>query len=840
MLNRPILFSILFLLIALSSCDGGANTDDVLTPDYVGADTGKVTFDMYPMTRAQMQNTQVYLFNGGPGANRGMYDSRIPSLLSIEENEAEHRAAFSMLAKIGLWNIVLVHAEEASSLAALTPPYRAAGVTMNDLPMWQTLPVGEVLPSVPELMTAHIDDRQVVPNVNNTGSGSMVRNVAQVRINVVRASGLKLGGQHYVRLGGVPTTLSWAGGLLPDRSHPTVGDKLMSQTLTAIADPGDPDNQVSQGDGAVFIIPAHKGFDWPASNPTDTTEQKLTLHVDFELSDGQRFVRSAEIRITPKMNRILSVDLRLDVELGMAVEVLDWEEVDIPADLRQTHIQIDKTNVALSYRDTVFVKSNRPLVATTAASWLSVRPLDDERYEITADVDTYTAQRSGTIDFRADNLTKRIGVTQRPEVGTISAPASFWVSPTGGNTSRTIAVQSTAEWTMTSPSVTTATPNRTTGNAGATAVAFTRKAHSGTIQMADYPKYYGNTVFTLKNRYTLETITVTAQNLYLEIDDLNVPNATGNNIKENTDMVRVFGGAANFSLVSKPTWITSATINPATKSITLAAPGEPTGERREGTMTFRHNDDPGYVVTVSVIQDFLITIPPFDFFVIKYTWNNSDVDIDVRFEGNGAAFDNKGVGYVNSANIFKPSRVSSVSYNTETLLQWGGDATGGQGETVFFNAPLIDNAPVADNLPRYIKIVCRAVWWTYSRSGSPVRTTVFAYKGGYMNHVGTNFNNVGGDRLYTGSRQQQVSSWTGRDTNGDNSVSNNDGLYIDLVTITYDRVKHSADIRYMGTEMNSPAISTPATRAVVVPYLTPEQQAEAAAAAAQKELESQQ
>lgn len=51
-------------------------------------------------------------------------------------------------------------------------------------------------------------------------------------------------------------------------------------------------------------------------------------------------------------------------------------------------------------------------------------------------------------------------------------------------------------------------------------------------------------------------------------------------------------------------------------------------------MTFRHATCPDYVVTANVYQDILVTIPPFHFFVVKFTWKNNDVDIAVEFAGN--------------------------------------------------------------------------------------------------------------------------------------------------------------------------------------------------------------
>lgn len=52
-------------------------------------------------------------------------------------------------------------------------------------------------------------------------------------------------------------------------------------------------------------------------------------------------------------------------------------------------------------------------------------------------------------------------------------------------------------------------------------------------------------------------------------------------------------------------------------------------------MRFRHASCPDYEVTANVYQDIIVTIPPFHYFVVKFTWSGStDVDIAVEFAGN--------------------------------------------------------------------------------------------------------------------------------------------------------------------------------------------------------------
>lgn len=232
-------------------------------------------------------------------------------------------------------------------------------------------------------------------------------------------------------------------------------------------------------------------------------------------------------------------------------------------------------------------------------------------------------------------------------------------------------------------------------------------------------------------------------------------------------------------------------------------------EPRSGKMTFRHATCPDYVVTANVYQDILVTIPPFHFFVVKFTWKNNDVDIAVEFAGNhltsiganNSTYDKIPVGYsmhnhnkgkapevIGTAGGTSTGRVS-FEYRGQTLLQWGGDATGGQGETVFFNAPVLEGDV---NSPRKIKLDVYATWYTSDRAPDTMTLTMYAYKGGSMQPSGTNFVHVGGETepLYDKAHIVMITT-----TKGASNYSATTGGYTKVATITYDRVKHSASIK---------------------------------------------
>ena len=766
-----------------------------------GGEGNNLSLDTRAVPIAVANNARVYMFTGGTSNTLGNYNHQI---LNINRTVNDLR----MIARAGTWDIALLSAETATDLNNVIAP--TVGTAGGAQKMFELAPVGGNLPSAPDLLTTYIDEQVIIADMDNTASTSFAHNMAKVQLTIVDAKGLvTTANAHTISLGNVPTTLAWDGKLLPSKTNPTVSTTKMTGRVTV----SDVAGGVQESSMLTFLVPAHRGTDFLATNPIDTTTSKLTVSVNLPLSGGGNYLKNdVVIPKVPRSGQILNVRILIQGELTIESNILDWTEIRTDAGLSNTTLQVSKTNVGLSSLDSLIVKTNASSYSVAqdpAGTWFTATQ-SGERIVINATTSSYTAPRSSWIDITANNVTKRIAINQRPDVGTITAPTSFWVSPTTGNTTRTITVNSTGPWTLTAPNPATVTTSTTGGNAGTTNITFTRKVHSGVI--SDYTPYYGNSVFTLRNTQTLETITVTAQNLFLVSDDVDVPNATGTNVKENVDKVTCMGGTGGFSIISPPTWITSALINPTTHSITLTAQGEPTGERREGTMTLRHNDDPNYTVTIKVIQDFLITIPPFDFFVIKYTWpvgsttTDSDADIKVQFEGNGMSYD----GTTNFSNSkWVGFNVTTQMYGSQTLLRWGSDARGGEGETVFFNAPVIDGD---SNSPRFVKLVCYAYWYTSTSTANrnnPIRTTIFAYEGGAMRQVGTNFVNDGGTMLYTNSRQQRVTA------TGSSSITNP----TKLVEIIYDRIKHSAQITYTGTELNTPLLPTPTGMELDTPFI---------------------
>lgn len=792
----------LSVLCFLISC----NKEEKLQPS-PDEDKNTLRFEM-ALPQSAVANAQVYFFNG-TGTGRGQFNRRIMNINRSGNN-------LSMMAPAGTWDIGLLTFDDPAVAGKILQP--VVGVDRNDQKMWETVPEGGFLPSVPELLTARVDGQVVDPDGSHTATTSFARNVAMVKFVIKDARGLSTTGDHYVYFSNVPSTLTWNGGLYPDKDNPAVSSSRMRGSFRISNDGGG----FQQSDTVTFIVPAHRGSDFLLLNPTDTSTHKLNVSVDLLSDNGTHYVKeNVELHIVPKANKILVVNLLIKGSLEFETTTHDWVDSNHSVNISHTSLLVSKTNVGLSYRDTVIVSTNAAdFTVQNGAPWITTQKIDDQRVVVTADIMSYTVDRSSYIDIVANNVTKRINVTQRPDVGTITAflnsmpVSSFWVSPTSGNTTRTITVNSTGPWQLIMPDTTNVTTPTTGGGAGSTNVVFTRKSQA--IDNGDY-SIYGNRNIKIRNTQSLEVITVTAQNLYMVFYNITVGNAPGINTTtvDARDAISM-GGSGLYTITSKPSWLTSATIN-ADGTLTLVASGDPTGEPNSGSITFTNSTDPTYTITTTISQDVVADFEPFAYFVVKFTWNSSsgnDVDIDVYFDGNYKVsapaqrqpWDLKSVGYgksslsncpgyigLNGAGVQmatnKNTHVDMSQFIDKGLLFWGGDNTSGGGETIFFNAPMVDNdADVA----RFVKLVCKVWYYNASTTATkyPIRTSIYAYDGGTIirDDASYNFFSSGGTFIY-GARNGDVI-----DYNFTNEQSI--GYWAISATITYDKLKHSAKIEW--------------------------------------------
>ncbi len=776
-----------------------ACTDDRESP---GGTNGNPSL-VFRMTRASadiINNTQVYLFDGD-GATAGQFRQKVPDVTYAADR-------LTMPVAAGTWDITLVSADGDVN-SGLVQPVR--GQARSSLKMWETRSAGGSLPSMPELRTAYITGQQVIAGQDNVASETALlsRNVALVKVVIADAGGLDINGTHTMKLTNVPTTLNWEGGLYPNKNNPTVSAEPMTGTFTIHNNTAMAGHQYS--DTLRFIVPAHKGTDYLNALPTDTTTSHLKLSVDLASEGGTRFEKTdVVIPRVPRVNGILLVRIFLGGKLDVSTEILNWQDTQLEADLSQTQLYTDKASVGLAFKDTIHVNTNaREYTVEKApeATWItSVKKLDGNAVEITADLDSYVDNhpRTSYITIKANNVTKKIPVTQRPDRGTIKVSEHKLIFCPKVHEKRSVEVKSIGgDWIFlgSSPKATSDIQNGVKGN---TTVNFTR---TSTIKPDDFDTCYGDGQIVVKNKTTLDTDTISLVNCYIHMDDgvINAvaPTGTAQTAVTNSQDVTVFGGSRNILFDSWESWIhNDLSWNPSTQVLTMTTDREPSDEARDGSLIFHHADCSDYQVTAKVHQDVIVTIPAFDFFVVKFTWVNNDVDIAVEFSGN----DVSGNGNNNSSYDKYPvgwSFTNSVRYNNQELLRWGGDATGGQGETAFFNAPVLEGDV---NSPRKIKLDVYATWFTPGRAPDKMTFTMSAYKGGTMVQNGTNFDNQGGETLYQQGHTVMITTTKGKETYAT-------GGYTKVATITYDRIKHSATVNVWAS-----SASTRSSRSVRVPF----------------------
>ena len=776
-----------------------ACTDDRESP---GGTNGNPSL-VFRMTRASadiINNTQVYLFDGD-GATAGQFRQKVPDVTYAADR-------LTMPVAAGTWDITLVSADGDVNSGLIQP---VRGQARSSLKMWETRSAGGSLPSMPELRTAYITGQQVIAGQDNVASETAVlaRNVALVKVVIADAGGLDINGTHTMKLTNVPTTLNWEGGLYPNKNNPTVSAEPMTGTFTIHNNTAMAGHQYS--DTLRFIVPAHKGTDYLNALPTDTTTSHLKLSVDLASEGGTRFEKTdVVIPRVPRVNGILLVRIFLGGKLDVSTEILNWQDTQLEVDLSQTQLYTDKASVGMAFKDTIHVNTNaREYTVEKApeATWItSVKKLDGNAVEITADLDSYVDNhpRTSYITIKANNVTKKIPVTQRPDRGTIKVSEHKLIFCPKVHEKRSVEVKSIGgDWIFlgSSPKATSDIQNGVKGN---TTVNFTR---TSTIKPDDFDTCYGDGQIVVKNKTTLDTDTISLVNCYIHMDDgvINAvaPTGTAQTAVTNSQDVTVFGGSRNILFDSWESWIhNDLSWNPSTQVLTMTTDREPSDEARDGSLIFHHADCSDYQVTAKVHQDVIVTIPAFDFFVVKFTWVNNDVDIAVEFSGN----DVSGNGNNNSSYDKYPvgwSFTNSVRYNNQELLRWGGDATGGQGETAFFNAPVLEGDV---NSPRKIKLDVYATWYTPGRAPDKMTFTMSAYKGGTMVQNGTNFDNQGGETLYQQGHTVMITTTKGKETYAT-------GGYTKVATITYDRIKHSATVNVWAS-----SASTRSSRSVRVPF----------------------
>lgn len=252
--------------------------------------------------------------------------------------------------RTGNWDLVLVSAQGAT-LASPT-----MGQSIAAQKMYEYTPTTDAQgylshQGATEIFTRRIDNLEtIVADGNHTASTAISRNVAMIKVVFDKTPDIDLSGEHIVELGSVPSTISWAGGLLPSKDSPKLLSAPLKRKFTFTADASDP--TMSASDTAIFIIPAHRGSDfWAADglsiNPAtvDTTTQKLTVSVNLKLGGGTNFISTKEIPIVARCNGIMVAKLKINkTDVNIETSLKPWDTESINGDLMASYLNVERIN----------------------------------------------------------------------------------------------------------------------------------------------------------------------------------------------------------------------------------------------------------------------------------------------------------------------------------------------------------------------------------------------------------------------------------------------------------------------------------------------------------------
>ncbi len=236
-----------------------------------------------------------------PMANLGMNDSKVTYRGTLEE---------------GTWHVVM-----ATKRAELTTP--VYGTSMSQMTMY-TMASSET--SCPEIFYELLEDVEITANDTTRESASMVRNMSRVFVRLTdKYEVVDQDNSVTIQLKEVPSTISWAGTILPDVSNPTTID-LNAQTLTSWSTDGSSQKYVEQE----YILPAHRPSDFDQATPVDTLVHRMTIAVSYrEASGGVSMSKEVVVPIVPRYNGQILYNL---IPIGTKVEVtatlLDWDVAD--------------------------------------------------------------------------------------------------------------------------------------------------------------------------------------------------------------------------------------------------------------------------------------------------------------------------------------------------------------------------------------------------------------------------------------------------------------------------------------------------------------------------------
>ena len=698
-------------------------------------------------------------------------DSKVyeQELLNIER--AENTLSCSI--KEGKWHMTMVSAPTGYDISRGNESYEASNLLLYE---YNPLTVDGRSENAIELFTSFVDVPKIKASETQTISTTIVRNVAKVEVLVNDISGdIDLEStSNRVYIHNVPNKISYTGMFLPSVSNPDTLSTPIHSSLTLSNIDGK-----TKAEKIAFIIPANKGdIDGVAS------QHKMSISIELVKRDGSVFKATREIPLVARCNEVLRINLVVNTGVDIEASIHPWIEEEHDVSLPQTDLVVDKSRVEMSHIEKLHINSNESVVLSTEEtdSWLNVTLSSENLIDLVANVDTYTQIRTTSFTIKTGRVNKVIKVTQQPiENGDISIDRSIViVSP--ANLTKSIEVVSSARWKILSP-LTKVTANITEGTSGTSTLSFTRKGNT----------YHGDEICVIRNMETLEEVEIDISNLYFtDLDIIEFGKNGGSQILP----IESYGGRAYVRATTTTPWITVS--NDSNKDLKVDVPVGPDEEGdRYGSILVHHIDDIQYTKSIKIKQkeNIIVTIPEFDYLTFRYYWTSDDGrDLDTATElintglrdQYGRSIDNMPVGW-----NLKGNGSAVTKY-----LKWGGDNTQSGNESTFIDMGALVSTVNYPLLPRFIEARIYAAWYATKRNGN-ITFEIVAYKGGRMQQDGFNYINVGGAVVYKELHYKHVPA-----KGGSTNATNYKTRYTYVSKITYDKIKHSAQVEIIPDTKN--------------------------------------
>ena len=308
--------------------EGPTGGENRFTLTFAGQTAATLTVDQTETVYAGMRFT-AYLPAGWPDARPGSGTFSHEVILKRDGN------VYTGMMRTGTWG-----------LAAVSPrsdllPLPGAGADMTETPMYQ---MPEDATSCPEIFFGSVTLPEIVADQDAKADMSLARNMSQVYVRILDKDDIVDRSKPVtVELHDVPSTVSWAGNILPNTTTPELRKAPIVLTIPdteqwtdSLSTDGTSFKMSSMGHHTV--IPAHRGSDfWNADGtmndkPADILEHKMKIALTYTDRWGaEQIIEAKAVPEVPRCNgrivyNLIPVPKSSDVEI--VTELLPWNVED--------------------------------------------------------------------------------------------------------------------------------------------------------------------------------------------------------------------------------------------------------------------------------------------------------------------------------------------------------------------------------------------------------------------------------------------------------------------------------------------------------------------------------